>query len=427
MSQFKATTKTVSQIGAELGATSVLEGSVRKAGNRLRITLQLIDVGTQDHIWANNYDRELDDVFAIQTEIAERAAEALRLELLGPERESIRKQPTANLAAYDLYLRGIHARHQTNVHEGLGKSIQFFEEAIRNDPSFSEAYAQLADVFNGLAGDTLPRDEAFSRARELVVKALELDPNSSMAHSARGNLALQLDHDYSVAAAEFKRAISLNPSNASAHLHYGLFLRAVNKFDDAIREFRTTIELDPLMGTPRHALRTTQCLLGDLASAIASAEEEMDKHPEEDPYSHIDLGRIYADAGRRTDGRREAELAARSLRKAGEYGQWTLAVLRAQVGKPEEARRLLRHLLQASRTKYVNRLWIAAVYSALGEKEKAFEWLERDNGEGATGLWLWHHSSAFDPIRGDPRFRSILERLNLPTDMKYVGGAPARH
>jgi len=102
-------------------------------------------------------------------------------------------------------------------------------------------------------------------------------------------------------------------------------------------------------------------------------------------------------------------------------------VLWAQVGKPEEARRLLRHLLQTSRTKYVNHLWIAAVYAALGEKEKAFEWLERDNGEGAVGLWVWHHYRAFDPIRGDPRFRSTLERLNLPTDMKYVRGAPARH
>ena len=426
VNQYKGTTKTVAQIGSELGADSVLEGSVRRAGDQLRITVQLIDPRTDEHRWAQTYDRKLENVFAIQAEVAEQTARALRLELIGPERESIRKQPTTNLAAYDLYLKGIHALHQTNVHEGLGKSIKFFEEAIRNDPSFSEAYAQLADVFNGLAGDTLPWGEAFSRARELVVKALELDPNSSMAHTARGNLALQFDRDYSVAAAEFKRAISLNPSNASAHLHYGLFLRAVNRFDDAIREFRTTIELDPLWGPPRHGLREVQCLSGDFASAIASAEEERDKHPE-DPQSHISLGHTYADAGRRTDGRSEAELAARSLRKAGEYGQWTLAVLWAQVGKPEEARRLLRHLLQTSRTKYVNHLWIAAVYAALGEKEKAFEWLERDNGEGAVGLWVWHHYSAFDPIRGDPRFRSTLERLNLPTDMKYVRGAPARH
>jgi adenylate cyclase len=423
---YKSTPKSVSQIGTELGVTSVLEGSVRKAGNRLRITLQLIDTGTQEHLWANVFDRELDDVFAVQTEVAERTAGALRLELVGPERESIRKEPTTNFAAYDLYLRGIHALHRTNFHERHGASIKFFEEAIRNDPGFSQAHSQLANVFIELAGDELAPGKAFSRARELVAKALELDPNSSEAHMARGNLALQFDHDYSVAGTEFKRAISLNPSNAIAHQWYGLFLTAVGRFDDAVREIRTTIELDPLWEWPRYNLSRIQCRTGDYALAIAYAEEERDRQPE-DPWSHICLGLVYADAGRMTDARREAELSAGSVSKSGEWGKWNLAVLWAQVGKPEEARRLLRQLVQTSRTKYVNRLWIAAVYAALGEKEKAFEWLERDNGEGANGLVLWHSSSFFDPIRGDSRFRSMLERLNLPTDMKYDRGTGARH
>jgi adenylate cyclase len=426
VNQYKGTTKPVAQIGSELGVDSVLEGSVRRAGDQLRITVQLIDPRTDEHRWAQTYDRKLENVFAIQAEVAEQTARALRLELVGPERESIRKGPTANLAAYDLYLRGIHALHGADAHEALAESIKLFEEAIRNDPGFSQAYAQLANVFIGLAGDTLPWDETFSRARELVVKALELDPNSSDAYTSLCILALQSDNDYNVAGAGFKRAISLNPSNANAHFWYGLLLMTVNRFDDAVREFRTTIELDPLWTAPRHALIRAQCLAGEFALAIASAEEERDKHAE-DPLSHVNLGRVYADAGRRANARREAELAARLLRKAGEYRQWTLAALWAQVGKPEEARRMLRKLVQTSRTKYVNRLWIAAVYAALGEKEKAFEWLKRDSGEGAKSLWMWHHLSAFDPIRGDPRFRSMLERLNLPTDTKYVRGAGARH
>ena len=422
---YKSTPKSVAQIGTELGVASVLEGSVRKAGNRLRITLQLIDTGTQEHLWANVYDRELDDVFAVQTEVAERTAGALRLELVGPERESIRKEPTTSFAAYDLYLKGIHALHRTNVYEGHLESIKFFEEAIRNDPGFSQAYAQLANVYIALAGDTLPCGESYSRARELVAKALELDPNLSEAHTARGNLAYQSDHDYSVAGTEFKRAISLNPSSAIAHREYAMFLTGVDRFDDAVRELRTTIELDPLWEHARSNLSRISCASGDYASAIASAEEERDRQPE-DPWSHICLGGIYAAVGRTADARREAELSAGSVSKRGEWGKWNLAVLWTQVGKPEEARRLLRQLVQTSRTKYVNRMWIAAVYAALGEKEKAFEWLERDDGEGANSLVLWHNGIFFDPIRGDPRFRSMLKRLNLPTDTKYDRGAVAR-
>jgi adenylate cyclase len=425
VSQFKSTTKTVSQIGAELGATSVLEGSVRKAGNRLRIALQLIDAGTQDHIWASTYDRELDDVFAIQTEIAEKTASALRLELLAPERESIRKEPTANLAAYDLYLKGIYAARR--LWAGETESIKFFEEAIRNDPGFSQAYAQLADVFIGLAGNTLAHDEAFPRARELVAKALELDPNSSEAHMARGNLALQYDHDYGLAEAEFKRAISLKPSNAKAHFWYVILLRALTKYDNAMKESRTAAELDPLWGPPRFQLREVQCLTGDFAAAIASAEAERDREPE-NPDCHNDLGLIYAEAGRMADARREAELSAGCVSKGilnMEWTEWRLAVLWAQVGKPEEARRLLRELEETSRTKHVSPTWIAGVCASLGEKEKAFEWLEANNGEGASGLWIHYENTAFDSIRDDPRFRTMLEKLNLPTEVKWVRGPGA--
>jgi adenylate cyclase len=423
--QYKSTSKTVSQIGAELGASSVLEGSVRKSGNRLRITLQLIDASTQDHVWANIYDRELDDVFAVQTDIAERTAGALRLELLGPEREAIRKETTTNLAAYDFYLKGIHAARQ-RAYEDLRGAIPFFEDAIRSDPSFAQAYAWLANVLIGLAWDELPPGEAFPRARELVTRALELDPNSSDAHTARGNLALQYEHDYGLAEAEFERAISLNPSNALAHLWQGFLLTTVNRFDEATREFRTTSELDPLYGDA--GLRIAQCLSGDFASAIASAERARDGQPD-NPQNHLQLAVVYADAGRRTDARREVEISAHLMRKGGEWSswtKWTLSLIWAEVGRPTESRRLLRDLEEASRTKYVSPQWIAIVHAALGDKEKAFEWLERNDGEAVQGLWLRYQWRAFDSIRDDPRFRSMLGRLGLPTDVKWARPARAR-
>jgi TolB-like protein len=214
--QYTATSKTIAQIGNELGVSSVLEGSVRKAGNRIRITLQLIDAVTQEHIWADHYDRDLDDVFAIQTEIAEKTAGALRLEVLGPEHESIGKASTDDLAAYHLYLKGVHLASQSGP-EGHKESIHYFEESIRNDPNFSEPYARLANAPIALASDHIPTADALPRARELIAQALELDPNLSEAHTARGYLALQFDQDWGVAEAEFKRAIELSPSNANAH------------------------------------------------------------------------------------------------------------------------------------------------------------------------------------------------------------------
>ncbi|MFZ1022775.1 MAG: tetratricopeptide repeat protein, partial [Thermoplasmata archaeon] len=411
--QYKSTSKTVAQIGAELGVTSVLEGSVRKAGNRLRITLQLIDAGTQDHIWADSYDRELDDVFAIQTEIAEKTAGALRIELLGPERESIRKEPTTDLAAYHLYLKGVHA---SQILDGMEEAIHFFEEAIRNDPGFGEAYARLANTLIAVAGDTMPAGEAFPRAREQIDKALELDPDSSEAHTARGNLALQFDQDWGVAETEFKWAISLNPSNANAHYWYGWLLRAVGRYADAVKEFTTTTELDPLWPGPGWGLMTSQLLAGDFASPIARAEDLRDKHPERLGI-HTSLGHLYAFVGRMDDARREAEL---SVGPVGRFGEWFRTSLWAQVGKTDEARHWLRKMEEESRSRYVSPGWIATIYASLGEREKAFEWLERNNGEGARSLWIHYQSAAWDSIRDDPRFRSMLENMRLPTEVGWA-------
>ncbi len=409
--QYKSTSKTVAQIGAELDVTSVLEGSVRKAGNRLRITLQLIDAGTQEHIWANNYDRELDDVFAIQTEIAERTAGALRLELLGPERESIQKKPTSNIAAYNFYLKGIHSARQATI-GGPTESLKFFEAAIREDPGFSLAYSHLANTYLALGGSTLAPRDAFPRAAELVAKALELDPNSSDAHTARGNLALQYDRDWGISETEFKQAISRNPSNANAHFWYAMLLVVVKRFDEAAEELGTAIELDPLWEWPRFWLMLTYLFRGDFAAAIASAEETRDRHSD-DLWPHTFLGIIYAREGRTEEAWKEVELSTGSQPW---LGRLLRAVLLASLGKPEEARRLLGELEEASKTRYVSLPEIAQLYAVLGEKERALEWLERDYQSGDRTLWFSYQSPAFDSLRKDPRFRSMLRRMNLPTD-----------
>jgi adenylate cyclase len=409
--QYRGSSKTLAQIGSELGVTSVLEGSVRKAGNRLRIALQLIDVNTQEHIWANTYDRDLIDVFAVQGEIAEKTASALRLQLLGAERESIGKQPTADLTAYHLYLKGSHIA-RAGEHENLEKSMHFFEEAVRADPSFAEAQARLANVLLALAGEGLPAREAFRRARQLADKALALDPNSSEAHTARGNLALQADVDWQTAEAEFRRALSLNPSNTAAHHWYGHLLMSLKRNSEALRESTAVVELDPLADQAQNELRYAQFLTGNLDAAIASAEKARDVSPQDLRY-HIELGLFYIEAGRMADAQKEADLSSGDV---GMWHAWRRAVLWARVGKTEEARRWLTEMEEASRTRFTSGHWVASVYAALGEKEKAFEWLGRDYEDGFRSLWLSYHLRDFDSIRDDPRFRSMLERLRIPSD-----------
>ena len=411
VNQYKSTSKTVSHIGAELGVGSVLEGSVRRAGNRLRITLQLIAADTQAHLWAKTFDRDLDDVFAIQTEVAEQTALALRLELVGPERESIERKPTSNLVAYDLYLKGIHATRRTNATEGTTEAIKFFEAAIQEDPNFSDAYSQLANAYISLATSVIPAREAYPRAQELIDKASALDPNSSDLHVALGNLAFQRDHDWAVAEREFKTAIALNPSNVDAHSWYGTLNQVVGRFDQAIDQLRVALRLDPLSAVwTNYWIAWFHCLRKDYPSAIALAEETRDRNPES-ALSHIRLGTCYALAGRLEDARKEAELSAGPIAEELEDDR---AILWCMVGVPEEARRLVGKVEGAAQRRYLPLDWIAKLHAALGENEKALDLLERESESEDAGFWFSHNDPVWDRIRDHPRFRSLLNRLNLP-------------
>ena len=400
----------VSRVGSELGVASVLQGSVCKSLRRLRVTLQLTDTRANEPLWETSYDRELADVFAIQSEIAERTAAALRLELVGFDRELIRKRPTASLPAYNLFLKGLHAVHRSTV-DGYTESLAYFEGAIREDPQFSLAYAHLANTLLILAGERIALADATPRAKALARRALELDSNSAEAHTARGNIALQIEQNWPVAEAEFRTALSLNPSDAGAHYWYAVLLKALRRFDEAIRELETVLELDPLWELPRNVLIGAYHSSGDLGSAIALAAEERGRRPG-DPVPHVWLGLTYARAGRNEQARREATLASGPI---PENYRIRRAVLWALLGEPEEARLLLRDFEAAARTRYVRPTVFATLLSVLGERTKALEWLERDQSESRT-LWLDYQGRAFDPIRRTPRFQALLRALQLPNE-----------
>jgi adenylate cyclase len=416
VNQYKATTKSVRQISSELAVGTVLEGSVRRAGTHLRITLQLIDGATEEHRWAETYNRELRDVFEIQAEVAERTAEALRLELLGAEREALHRAPTRDIEAYDLYLRGVAAFQRTAdegwTRPGVDEAARYFEAAIAKDPHSSAAHSSLANLLIAAMGEVYSRPEVESRIRQHVHRGLELDPASSEAHTALGNFALQVESDWDRSEAEFVKAVSLNPSNAPAHAWYGILLRTLGRFDQALYQFRLAAELDPLFRQLTFWQVRVFESAGDLEGALAVAKEALARYPG-NRLLHIHVGRALLSLGRLEEAREHAAMAGGPINDAGTaVGR---AELLALLGDPSEAERLVKSWESDPSAFFIRMNHIAALLAVLGQTDRAFELLERDAREGERSLWIDFRRPTFDPIRHDPRFVALLKEMKLPT------------
>ena len=243
--RYRGTAKSVREIGKELESGSVLEGSVRKAADRLRVTAQLIDATTQEHLWVQNYDRQLEDVFAIQTEVAQNVADALKTQLLDQERQQIEKKPTGDISAYSFYLKGRYLWNERNK-ESLEKSIKYFEEAIERDPEFALAYSGIADSYTVLVDHGyLAQSEGGRKAQDAATKALELDDTLAEAHTSLACI-LSAKWDWIRAEEEFAKALRINPNYMTAHHWYSIHLAYLGRLDEAIREAKIAEELDPL-------------------------------------------------------------------------------------------------------------------------------------------------------------------------------------
>lgn len=426
VSQYKSTSKSVSQIGKELGVSSILEGSVRKAGPRLRITLQLIDVPSQEHAWSETYNREMGDVFGLQAEIAEATARALRVELLGHEREALRRPPTDNLDAYGLYLQGLHASHRPHT-LGYAEATSFFERAVRADPEFAEAYSAAADMHLSALGFYAPAEVVRAKAGPLIARALELSPRSSSAHRARGNYAMQLDHDWDTAEREFRTALELNPSDAAAHGWYASLLRALQRFPEQLEHASAAARLDPLDLGPASMIVFAHASMGQYEAAVAAGQHLATLSPQ---IGHDLLAWVYARAGRpdeaRTEARRMLEELARARDQepssdAQEMYDSIEAMTKARVlGTFEEARRLIARWEAALGQRYVPLGELAGLHLLVGDTERALELLERDTREGDRNLWFLYQRSTFDGVRNDPRFVALLRELRLPLEQLWA-------
>jgi len=422
--QYKGTAKPIVQIGEELGVDSVLEGSVRKAGDQLRISVQLIDVRTEEHRWAQNYDRKLENVFAIQAEVAERTAGALKLEMLGTDRSAVHGRPTSSLAAYDLYLRGIQASRRFSPGQGrhprtTRDATWYFEEALREDPEFSAAHSSLANHLLAIGGVTREGREAFSRAQEHVTRALEIDPRSSDAHTARGNLAMQSEYDWSRAESEYRLALDLNPSNSTAHFWYRSLLTVLQRFAEAKDQLDAGLELDPLWFLAKRQGIRLLVLSGDWDASVRLAEglvESARGDASNERESRSLLAWVYAYVGRPLD----AERVDRGIhRLADPDSRLAHAVFLAWLGKRRGLLPALAAWERKATSEYISPLHVVQAYAQLGRTDAALSRLEQDLGSGESYLWAHYQLPYFDPIRDDPRFVAALEHFRLPTTQSW--------
>ena len=410
--QFRKREQSLREIGARLSAATILEGSVRRAGDRLRIVAQLIDVESDRHLWAETYDRQMTDIFAIQSDVALRIASALQAELSADEASRIGRAPTLDMTAYHLYLQGRYwfVRHTP---EGLRQCIGYYQRALERDPGFALAHADLAQLYCELAlasgGGLLRPDEAFTLARESVGRALALDPALGEAHCMLAFLMFVRDFDWTGAEAEFRRALELSPGSADAYDLYGRMLAALGRHDEAVPLVKRAHELDPLS----HRTDYPSALLraGRYPEALAAARQSVEVDPEYGR-ARATLGWALLKNGLVEEGLAELERGA-ALTSGDLMFLAQLGEAYGLHGRADEARDILRRLDEAGRTGYVTPYYRAYVHTGLGEHDQAIDCLEQALAERSGGLYGIKASFLFEPLRGHPRFTALLKRLNL--------------
>jgi len=411
---FKKREQSLRQISDTLQVATVLDGSVRKAADRVRIVAQLIDVDSDQQVWTETYDRKLTDIFAIQTDVALQIAAALKAQLLPEEHTRIRKEPTSDIEAYKLYLLARHCVVRW-THEGFELALKHLEQAVARDPNYALAYATMAYVYTdigvGVAGK-LPPDQAFRRAKAAVARALEIDSGLAEAHAVLGHIKYAYDYDWEGAEEELKRAIELNPNSGDAYDMYGLMLSALDRYDEAIEMQRRAHELDPL--AHRMDMATTCLRAGRYDEALSAVIKivEVDPHV---ALAHATLGWAYLLKGMSEQGlaalERAVSLSPDSTMYLAQLGQ-----AYARVGQTAKAREILQRLEEMAKDHYVSPYHLAYVHTGLGEQDRAMDWLERAYEERAGAVFGIKGSFLFTTLRSHPRFNALLRKMNLPID-----------
>jgi len=410
--RFKNREQSLREIGAALQVATLLEGSVRRAGDRVRIVAQLIDAEADRHLWAETYDRRLTDIFAIQTDVALQIASALEAELSPDERTRIHRKPTSDVRAYQLYLQGRYY-YSRYTGESIQKGIEYFRKAIAIDPDYALAHTGLALAYAELAagegGSALRPDLAYLEAKQAITRALALDGQLGEAHSVLALLKFSRDFDWAGAEREFKLALQLNPGAADIYDHYGWLCGALERWDEALALVKRAQELDPLMH--RADVATTLLRAGRYEEALEAALRCVEFEPDF-ARGRSTLGWAYLKSGMPDQGLAELERAA-ALAPENVMYRAQLGQAYAMAGKTANAREVLRQLEQLSQERYVSPYHMAYVFTGLGEQDRAMDFLERAYEERAGSVYGIKGSFLFTSLHSHPRFQALLGKMNL--------------
>jgi TolB-like protein/DNA-binding winged helix-turn-helix (wHTH) protein/Tfp pilus assembly protein PilF len=408
--QYKGTHKTMTQIARELNVDAVVEGTVLRDGNRVRIRTQLVYAPADRHLWAQAYERDLKDVLTLQANLAQDIASEIQLKLTSQQRANLSAR-SVDPEAHELYLKG---RYFWNKRDqaGFTKAIDYFQQAIAKDPTYAAAYAGLADSY-ALSGGLylLPVEQAMPRAQAAAEKALELDSNLAEAHASLGLIAPFNDWNWADAERHYERAIELNPNYATAHHWYAEgYLMPVGRSDEAIAEMRKAQELDPLSAVIATDLGKELYFVRKYDEALVELHRALELDPNF-VSAHNWISDTLLEKRMYNDAKAELE-KTKPLKEERIYIRQT-AYLYARMGRRTEARAALEKSLQLSRGKQVSSGAVALTYAALGDKDQSFQWLEKAYAERSSFMTSLKYWSVFDPLRSDPRYIDLLHRVGL--------------
>jgi serine/threonine-protein kinase len=394
------------KVGDQLHVGTVLEGSVRKAGDKLRVTAQLINVSDGYHLWSKDYDGDVKDILNFQSNVAEQVVQALQVKLGGEGTRVLAKKPTENPEAHRLYLLGRY-EFAKYTQTGWNNAIHYYEQALRLDPNYALAYCGLADNYAYMGSVVMPEKEAIAKEKEFAQKALELDPELAEAHMSVA-LALVAAFDWRNGLKEFDRALELNPNLAFAYELQAWTVNGLGRFDEAISKTRKAVELDPLNPFFQMSLSFYQYWARQYDDAIAQARKTLAMDPNS-AISHVLVGLSFLKKGDTAGA--IAELQKSKDPDPGAWYQGFLGYAYAISGERAKAEVVLRELEQLAKRQYVSPTVFATIYLGLGQKEKCLAWLEKSYEQQDSACWYLKIDQIYDSVRNEPRFQTLVQKV----------------
>ncbi len=411
--EYKGTHKTLSEIARNLNVDAVVEGTVLRSGDRVRITAELVQVATDRHLWAETYESPLGDVLALQSQVASAIVNEIRINLTPEEQQRLASTRPVSAEGYEDYLKGRYFWNKRSE-EGLTKAIAYFQLATEKDPHYALAFAGLADCYSIIGSaivGTVPSQDVAPKAKAAALKALELDDTLAEAQTSLATVRFNYDWDWTGAAQGFKRSIELNPSYATAYQRYSLYLMAMGRTKESLAQMNRARELDPLSISMNFSLGWRLYMAHQYDQAIEQLQNTLDMDPSF-ALPRMVLGQAYEQKGAYPQALTELQKAVSASHESPQM-LGALGNAYGASGNRSEAGKVLAQLMEQSKKQYVSPFYVAIVYAGLSENDKAIDWLEKAYKDRSNAIVFSKVDPQLDTLRSTPRFKSLLRRLAL--------------